>query len=131
MKNSNKIKKLIKDKCACYFTQQGSINNYCCNIDGSCLFFCDNEESTGCRYFEEGVLPIEAELEFEYRNERHMDGVDKIKAKPRVRCERCGDSFSANSNRQHFCAKCKKINDREKAKLRMKKLREKRHNVTI
>lgn len=131
MKNINRIKKLIKKECACYFAEQGSINNYCCSVDGSCLFFMDNDELPSCTYFEEGVLPLNKDLEIEYRADHNMKVTENIKAKPKVKCKRCGESFSANSNRQHFCKKCKKVNDRNKAKLRMKKLREKRHDVTI
>ena len=41
--------------------------------------------------------------------------------KPRVKCKNCGDVFPANSNRQKYCGKCKKIVRKEKLKERNKK----------
>lgn len=127
MKNINKVKRLVKDDCAGYSTE----NNYCCSVDGACLFFRDNEKLPCCRYFEEGILPLDKDLEYEYRQERQMGLTQNRQIKPKVKCQRCSKSFDANSNRQHFCESCKKINDREKTKLRMKKAREKGYDVTI
>ena len=127
MKNINRIKKLIKSDCTGYHTE----NSFCCSKDGACVFFGDNEELPSCKYFEEGVLPLDVDLEFEYRQERQMEVSENGQAKPKVKCQRCSKSFDANSNRQHFCESCKKINDREQARLRKKKSREKGYDVTI
>lgn len=127
MKNINKIKKLIKSDCAGYFSE----NNYCCSKDGACVFFGENEGLPCCKYFEVGVLPINVDLENEYRQEHQMEVSKNIQAKPKVKCQRCFKSFDANSNRQHFCENCKIINDRDKNRLRKKKSREKGYDVSI
>lgn len=119
--NINKIKKLIKDQCASYNTQ----DNFCFQYDKTCLFFTDNER---CKYFEESVLPIDSELEQKYWD-KHDDVVrttQKAKPKSRIKCQRCGAIFEANSNRQKYCDKCKKIIQREQSKNSMKK---KRNNI--
>lgn len=125
MKNVNKIKGLIKSQCAGYFPEQSSIHNYCCSVDGACLFFRENEELPCCRYFEEGVLPLDEDLEREYRLERQM-GVSKNKAvKTNVKCSRCNSYFKAGSNRQIYCEKCRKVIKREQARISMQKKRNK------
>lgn len=126
MKNINRIKKLIKNQCAGYFDKQSAIHNYCSSKDGSCVFFGDNEELPACRYFEEGVLPLDTGLEFEYRQEHKMGISQNRQAKPKVKCERCETSFDANSNRQKCCEKCRKIIKREKDRNRQQKVRAKR-----
>jgi len=125
LKNINKTKSLIKNECAGYLSDQCSINHYCCNKDGVCLFFEDNTEIPRCKYFEEGVLPLDEDLERQYRIERKMNIVMNIKAKTKVKCERCEESFEANSNRQHYCEKCRKIVKKEQARLSMEKKRNK------
>ena len=122
MKNINKIKSLIKEECAGYVT--GFVNNYCCNHDEVCLFF-GEADMPRCKYFEEGVLPLEDELEKQYRQEHNMGVAIGRKAKPKIKCERCGTSFDANSNRHKLCEKCKKIVRREQARERQNKLRAK------
>lgn len=125
MKNINKLKRIIKKECANYFTGQNSINHYCCIVDGVCLFFGD-EENERCNYFEEGVLPLDGDLEREYYSELNIDcEIKGDKPKPRIRCKRCGKHIEANSNRQRYCEKCKKIIKREQARASMKKKRDK------
>jgi len=121
VKNINKIKSLIKESCAGYFAE----NNYCCSRDGSCIFFRSNEGLFGCKYFEDGVLPLEKDLEYEYRQEHMMAVVHKIPVKTNVKCSRCNQYFKAVSNRQSYCETCKKIVKREQAKLSMQKKRDK------
>jgi len=121
MKNINKIKRLVKSDCAGYYSE----NNYCCSKDGACVFFRDNEQLPCCRYFEEGVLPLDIDLEFEYRQEHKMAIVHKIPVKTNVKCGRCNLYFEAGSNRQNYCEKCKKIVKREQARLSMQKKRNK------
>jgi len=121
MKNINKVKSLIKNECAGYHTE----NNYCCTKDGTCVFFEDNKELPSCKYFEEGVLPLDEDLEREYRIERKMELPENRKAKSKVKCERCGEPFNANSNRQKLCERCRKIVRKEQARERQSKLRDK------
>lgn len=121
MKNINRIKRLVKSDCAGYFTE----NNYCCSKDGVCVFFRETEQLPCCRYFEEGVLPLDEDLEYEYRQERQMAVVHKTPVKTNVKCSRCKLYFKAGSNRQNYCEKCKKIVKREQARLSMQKKRNK------
>lgn len=59
---------------------------FSCSEDGACLFFRDNEELPCRRCFEEGVLPLNEDLEREYRLEHQME-VSKNKAvKTNVKC---------------------------------------------
>ncbi|MDD4564243.1 MAG: hypothetical protein PHE79_01960 [Eubacteriales bacterium] len=120
MKNINRIKSLIKEECAGYVT--GFVNNYCCNHDEACLYFGEGD-MLRCKYFEEGVLPLEEDLERQYRQEHNMGAAVGRKAKPKVKCERCGELFDANSNRQHYCEKCQKIVRREQSRERQYRLR--------
>lgn len=124
MQNKNKIKQLVKNNCACYLGDKHGISNYCCWKDGSCEFFGQEEPLPHCGYFENGVLPTDDKLEREYKSERSMD-VERKTAKPKVNCQKCGETFSANSNRQKFCEKCREKNAKEKTKLRMRKMRQK------
>lgn len=124
MQNKNKIKQLVKNNCACFLGDKHGISNYCCLKDGSCVFFDNANPLPSCRYFENGVLPIDEQMEREYKLERNM-AVDRLTAKPKVNCKKCSDTFEANSNRQHYCEKCRDKNTREQSKLRMRKLRQK------
>ena len=121
MKNINRIKRLVKSDCAGYFSE----NNYCCSKDGACVFFGENEQLQCCKYFEEGVLPLDVDLEDEYSQERQMEVSHNKTVKTNVKCSRCNKYFKASSNRQKFCEKCKKIVKREQAKLSMKNKRSK------
>ena len=78
-----------------------------------------------CKYFENGVLPLEDGLERDYLEERNLSVLLNRKAKPKVKCEKCGTPFDANSNRQKLCEKCRKIVKREQARERQRKLRDK------
>ncbi len=128
MKNINKIKSLIKEECAGYVT--GFVNNYCCNRDGVCLFF-EDTDLPRCQYFEGWVLPLEEDLERQYRIERKMNAVIGRTAKPKVKCERCGELFDANSNRQKYCDKCRKATQREQARERQNKYRVNSAYITL
>ncbi|UZW12570.1 hypothetical protein OSC52_11960 [Clostridium pasteurianum] len=126
MKNINKLKRLIRKECSNHFTEQGSINHYCCMIDGVCLFF-ENEENKRCQYFEEGLLPLDGDLERVYYIEIDVKPINAQgnKAKPRIKCKNCGKNVEANSNRQQYCHICKKNIKRKQARESMKKKRDK------
>ena len=123
MKNINKIKRLIKSECAGFLSELCHINNYCCDKDMVCLFFEDNKELQSCINFEDGVLPLDSDLEIEYRREHNMEPSENIKAKSKVKCEKCGETFDANSNRQKLCEKCKKIVKKEQGRARQNKFK--------
>jgi hypothetical protein len=124
MHNKNKFKQVAKNNCASYLGDKHGISNYCCLRDGSCVFFGQVNPIPSCRYFENGVLPTEERLERDYKLERNMH-VERQTAKPKVKCKKCGTTFEANSNRQSYCEKCDEKNKKEKAKLRMRKMRRK------
>ncbi|KJD42401.1 hypothetical protein QD47_28445 [Paenibacillus terrae] len=124
MQNKNRIKRLVKNSCACYLGTKHGIPNYCCLQDGPCVFFAQEDAPLRCTYFENGVLPIDEKLEREYTSERNIESEFKT-AQPRVNCQKCKATFSANSNRQKYCDKCRDKNANEKTKLRMRQMRKK------
>ncbi len=124
MQNKNSIKRLMKNNCACYLGAKHGIQNYCCLQDGPCVFFAQDDSLPRCSYFEKGVLPIDEKLEREYTSERNMETEPKT-AKPRVNCTRCGGTFSANSNRQKCCEKCRGRARKESIRIRVRKFRQK------
>lgn len=124
MQNKNRFKRLIKDNCACHLGAKHGIPNYCCSQDGPCVFFSQDDALPRCTYFENGVLPIDEKLERKYTSERNVESEFKT-VKLRVNCTRCEGTFSANSNRQKYCEKCRDKNANEKTKLRMRQMRKK------
>jgi hypothetical protein len=130
MQNKNRFKRLVKNNCACYLGAKHGIQNYCCLQDGPCVFFSQNDALPRCTYFEQGVLPIDEKLEREYTSERNVESEFKT-AQPRVNCSKCLATFSANSNRQKYCEKCRVKNANERSKLRMRQMRKSRLDVTL
>lgn len=123
-KLKKQLNSLIKKECASYDSQFCGINHYCSMVDTTCIFFRESEELGRCKYFEKGVLPLNCDLErgyLIYHSEDEESTTYSKKAKPRIKCERCGAYIEANSNRQRYCDSCKKYNDKEKAKLRKQK----------
>lgn len=127
MASINKVKKLIKDECAGYYYE----DNYCCSKDRECIYFVESDKLVKCKYFEQGVLPLDIDLEYEYRVERKMNVGNKTSIKTNIKCGRCNTYFDANSNRQVYCEKCKKIIKRENNRLTKKKSRESGLDVTL
>ncbi len=130
MQNKNSIKRLVKNNCASYLGTKHGIQNYCCSQDGPCVFFSQNDTLPRCIYFEKGVLSVDEKLEREYKSERNVKTEFKT-AQPRVNCQKCGTAFSAHSNRQKYCEKCRDKNANEKSKLRMRQMRKSRLDVTL
>lgn len=130
MQNKNRIKRLMKNSCACYLGAKHGTSNYCCLQDGPCVFFGQDDPLPHCTYFENGVLPIDEKLEREYTSERNVESEFKT-VQPRVNCPKCRATFSANSNRQKYCEKCRDKNANEKSKLRMRQMRKSRLDVTL
>ena len=116
MKNINRIKRLAKNECASCFDKQGSINHYCCMVDGVCLFY-RGIEKPRCKYFEQGVLPLDEKLLKIYNEEHEIGGSFTKPIKSNCKCRRCNADFEANSNRQRYCEKCRKIVKREQNRL--------------
>lgn len=98
--------------------------------DDTCVFFKQEDNMPSCTYFKDAILPINEQLEYDYKVERNMEVEGKIN-KPKVKCKSCGNLFSANSNRQMYCEKCKQYNEKQKAKLRMRKMRKNEVDVTV
>ena len=112
---------MIKDECAGYYVK----NNYCWYKDKMCIFYSGIKDDNlpFCKYFEKGVLPIKPNLEVDYKEERDLF-INRVVVL-RKKCERCGEKIEANSNRQKYCDKCKKIKRKEQVKLAVKKVRDK------
>ncbi|MET3212153.1 UNVERIFIED_CONTAM: ribosomal protein S27AE [Paenibacillus sp. PvR008] len=124
MQNKNSIKRLVKNNCACYLGAKHGIPNYCCLQDGPCVFFAQDDSLPRCTYFENGVLPIDEKLDREYKSERNVESEFKT-VKLRVNCTRCRGTFSANSNRQKYCGKCRGRARKENIRIRVRKFRQK------
>nr|WP_226001506.1 cysteine-rich VLP protein [Paenibacillus sp. BJ-4] len=124
MQNKNRIKRLVKNNCACYFGAKYGIPNYCCLQDGPCVFFAQDDSLPCCTYFENGVLPMDEKLDQEYKSDRNVESEFKT-AKSRVNCTRCGETFSVNSNRQKYCEKCRDRARKESIRIRVRKFRQK------
>ncbi|MFK4345224.1 hypothetical protein ABH894_005477 [Paenibacillus sp. RC62] len=124
MQNKNSVKRLVKNNCACYLGAKHGIPNYCCLQDSPCVFFAQYDSLPRCTYFENGVLPMDEKLVQEYKSDRNVE-IGFNTAKPRVNCQKCGKTFSANSNRQKYCEKCRGKNANEKTKFRMRQMRKK------
>jgi Zn finger protein HypA/HybF involved in hydrogenase expression len=60
--------------------------------------------------------PIHAETNREFEPE-------PARAKPYYSCQRCGEAFRANSNREKYCKKCKPVIKREQGRTRIQKFR--------
>jgi hypothetical protein len=111
------IKQLVNNECTNHFGELNKIQNYCCLLDKSCVFFCDNKEPVRCKYFEASVLPLNPDLQFKYRKERQLSTVDLLRT-----CKRCLQAFTG-SIKEKYCGECKRIRKREQTKLSVRKLR--------
>ena len=106
MNNIIKIKKLIKKECANY-----NYDGYMCwPRDCVCKYFVEHEEDKlmRCGYFEKAVLPVDPNLESEYRKHFEMGVTTDVKV-----CEGCGTLMRKSSNRQKYCNNCKKYVSKE------------------
>ena len=129
------LRRFVKDECANYFLNSDNISNYCClenTQDYTCTYYLNlNEESESqnnnnrCGYFEKNVLPMNKDFEVLYnaqiinndgnkltsKQQKELKEDMKWAFKKRKKCERenCDTIFPANSNRQKYCDKCKKI----------------------
>lgn len=102
------------------------IKEVCCNYDsttGGCLLLDRGEvvpcpqlisQSICCRYFRDVLLEDKRGKELK----AEIFGLDHRKV-----CAACGGHFQAISNRAKYCAKCAKIQQKEKAAERKRKQR--------
>ncbi|QNV55678.1 hypothetical protein GMA19_00830 [Paenibacillus polymyxa E681] len=67
---------------------------------------------------------MDEKLVQEYKSDRNVETEPKT-AKSRVSCRRCGGTFSANSNRQKYCEKCRGKARKENIRIRVRKFRQK------
>lgn len=99
----------------------------CCNYDGGQCLILDRGDgcvcvqrisySLICRWFREGVLPLDRELE-----------AALLQQLDRKRCIVCGRYLFKNSNNTKYCSGCSRVMARTKASARKRKQRE---NVTL
>jgi hypothetical protein len=105
---TTKIKKLIRNECANYY--MGDCIEKNCECVG---------HSLRCKYFEKCVLPLDLELQEEYRSiHKIMEYEKNVKI-----CQLCGDLFRTFHNRRIYCEKCRKIAQKNKVKMRVRKKR--------
>jgi hypothetical protein len=111
---------IAKKNCANY----GAIGpygktDYCYPGPGSCVL----KDDKFCRYFDEAVISYkpfrEAGLQQKWR-ELWQGVPDKIINKI---CGICGEEFRPTGNRQRYCSKCRQLGNREKTRLRVRRLR--------
>ena len=98
----------------------------CCNYDGGQCLILDRGDgcvcvqrisySLICRWFREGVLPLDRELE-----------AALLQQLDRKRCIVCGRYLFKNSNNTKYCSGCSRVMARTKASARKRKQREKCH----
>lgn len=134
---SQKVKSLIDDACANFLKQHNGIFDYCL-LEPEPAKQCVAINGSRCRWLEEAVLPLNANLETLYHAElkAQAGGYELTKlqkslvveegrwaGKARVKCNRCGEIFPAGSNREKYCGKCRGIVRREQARQRMQNQR--------
>lgn len=62
----------------------------------------------------------------------NMDKSENQKEDKYIQCEICGEWFERpKQSKSTLCPKCQKENDKANSKLRMRKLRERKKNVTL
>ncbi|WP_205753525.1 cysteine-rich VLP protein [Bacillus cereus] len=107
MRAETKVKRLVRETCACYTPKEGN-----CVYQAKCpflqsMYYRDKEvkfESKRCEYFETYVLPADKELYALYFNEGRSGKV----------CEVCNDYFIAKGNRAKYCDGVRKRQARER-----------------
>jgi hypothetical protein len=125
MKLDKQIKNYAKEHCA----------NYINGADGGhCLFVIDGENKClyerdfphlghrRCLYFEKSVLPENKILEMRYWETITEDR--NMKNKNIDYCENCGGEMIKNHGKQRYCFVCAKNIDKQKARDRMRRKRE-------
>lgn len=85
----------------------------------------DRIESNTCPKFIREVLPGDPALESDYLNALTVDHPAKPIALRTTgkRCDTCSIEYTPRSNRQRFCAKCSKENEKRQALARQKRKR--------
>ncbi|WDM00988.1 cysteine-rich VLP protein [Alicyclobacillus cycloheptanicus] len=86
----------------------------------TCVFFRPNGEKALCPWFEEAVLPMDADLERTYWARRNAVDSDSPNSGT---CVKCNKPITKNSNRQQYCESCSAIAKRESTKLSARKRR--------
>ncbi|KFN03888.1 conjugal transfer protein [Bacillus clarus] len=118
MKAETKVKRLIRNTCACYTPKEGN-----CIYQAKCpflhsMYYRDREvkfESKRCDYFETHVLPADKELYALYFNEGQGGKV----------CEVCSGHFVAKGNRAKYCDACRNEVRKRQSRERTRKHRQK------
>lgn len=92
---------------------------------GLCVVQIKTDSAIGnvCPYFMTHVLPADSKLQSEYlayfpQDERKQEGDSK-----RAECLRCGGEYEKGSNAAKYCADCRALNERDKARARKQKER--------
>jgi len=120
----SRLGRLARNNCVNY-----SAGNCLLARCGKCVVEIETDRLPGnvCPYFMKHVLPADAELFAEYVH-YFPRGYPLKKDKPNLKpCERCGRLFEKRSNAAKYCDHCRKLNERDKARIRKQK---QRANVT-
>jgi hypothetical protein len=127
------IQGLTKEQCAYHENNYNGHLNFCLTgecPDNKCIYFYDSKDDyyfIRCKYFEECVLPLDKQLEAIYyakieaeKNKKQLTNKEieeiKIKNKVTIECLKCKKEFKPTSNRQKYCNKCKKDNQKDNQK---------------
>lgn len=109
---NRRLRSLARASCATFNTATPDR----CLLECKCVYF--HEGNGRCRYFEDGVLPADPELERKYRLEHGLaDGKKDV-------CRTCAAPFERKSNRQVYCATCGIEAARKARNMRARKYRE-------
>lgn len=132
-----RLLQLAAELCANHQRRANGIADYCLLewTDGHRCVFAIGEGSR-CRYFEEGVLPLNPELQAVYMHDRTARAAgDTVKPEMTRRvatavrsqteraCPKCGQAFTPASNRQRYCEPCRKAVRKEQIRERVRSLR--------
>ena len=114
-----KLGRLAKE-CASYKEGGGCSVQRC----GLCVVQIKTDSAIGnvCPYFQTHVLPADRKLEAEYRS--YFTQEKRVGPKL-AECLRCGGEYEKGSNAAKYCADCRELNNRDKARARKQK--ERRH----
>lgn len=115
-KEKREIRKLVISGCANYDRHYG-----CLLLECECYMFGKWWTGAFCRYFENAVLPLNAELE---RSLKEVPFSQKQKS-----CPVCGSLFAPITSQAYCSDMCRKTGQREDARKRQAKWRKSRGRV--
>ena len=107
-----KIKKLAREECCNYFDGQCVYGHNRAAIHPKYAAIRDG--AIGCDYFLECVLPLDPELNKAVWAE--LLRYEEVETPAWKNCERCGQPYLPNSNRQKYCPECRPIQEKKRGR---------------